>query len=335
MNRMALTCTFALIGLLAGNGASAGGTGFNPATVRQFVDDMVTKHDLDAAELTRLLGHARAQPKIIAAMRRPAEAKPWHQYRDLFLTPTRIQGGAAFWADAQPWLNKAEEIYGVPAEIIVGILGVETQYGRHQGKYRVLDALTTLAFNYPERADFFRTQLENFILLVREEHLDALTLAGSYAGAIGTPQFMPSSYRNFAVDFDGDGKKDLIGSSADVIGSVANYFKSHQWRPGQAIIAGATIRGDAYRVLLEQGLKPQTSLANFPDYGVTLADTQHPGMELGALIELDAAQGPEYWVGLQNFYVIICYNHSPLYAMAVYQLAQEVRAQHDVSVAHN
>ncbi len=335
MNRSLSTCAFALSGLLAANSAVAGSTGFESATVRQFVNEMVVKHDFDAAKLTRLLGHARAQPKIIAAMRRPAEAKPWHQYRELFLTPKRIQEGAAFWINAQPWLDKAEERYGVPAEIIVGIIGVETQYGQHKGKFKVLDALTTLAFSYPERAPFFRAELENFILLAREEQIDPLTLTGSYAGAIGVPQFMPSSYRRFAVDFDGDGKKDLIGSTADTIGSVANYFKSHEWRPGQSVITAATIQGDAYRGLLEQGLKPQTSLAQFAGHGVTLADPKPPGMELGALIELEAAQGPEYWVGLQNFYVITRYNRSPLYAMAVYQLAQEIRTQYDVSVARN
>ena len=335
MNRISFIYVLALSGLLAAGSVAAAGNGFKPATVRKFVNEMATKHDLDAAELTRLLKHARAQPKIIEAMRRPAEAKPWHEYRELFLTPTRIEGGAAFWADAQPWLAKAEERYGVPAEIIVGILGVETQYGQHKGKFKVLDALTTLAFNYPERAPFFRAELENFILLAREEHLNARTLTGSYAGAIGTPQFMPSSYRNYAVDFDGDGKKDLIGSTADVIGSVANYFKGHQWRPGQAVVVPATIQGDDYRGLLEQGLKPQTSLAKFPGYGVTLTEFQPPAMELGALIELQATQGPEYWVGLQNFYVITRYNRSPLYAMAVYQLAQQIRAQYDVNIARN
>lgn len=335
MNLATITCGIALIGLLAANNVAAAGNGFKKAVVRKFVAEMATKYDMDTLELNRLLRHARAQPKIIAAMSRPAEGKPWHQYRDLFLTPTRIQRGAEFWASAQPWLSKAEKQYGVPAEIIVGILGVETQYGRHQGNFKVLDALTTLAFNYPERAEFFRAELEQFILLVREEHLNALTMTGSYAGAIGTPQFMPSSYRRFAVDFDGDGKKDLIGSIADTIGSVANYFAGHEWRPGQAVIASATIKGDAYRGLLEQGMKPQTSITNLAGYGVTLAGPPPPGGELGALIELQTAAGPEYWVGLQNFYVITRYNHSPLYAMAVYQLAQEVRAQYDANVAHN
>lgn len=335
MNLASVTCAVALMGLLVTHAAMAAGTGFKKATVRKFVDDMVSKYDVNAAEVTRLLRHARAQPKIIAAMRRPAEAKPWHQYRELFLTPTRIEEGVAFWANAKPWLAKAEAQYGVPAEIIVSILGVETQYGRHRGKFKVLDALTTLAFNYPERAEFFRSELEHFILLTREEHLNALTLTGSYAGAMGTPQFMPSSYRRFAVDFDGDGKKDLLGSTADTIGSVANYFSSHEWRSGQPVVARAAVQGEGYRALLEQGIKPQTSLANFAGYGVTVTGVQPAGAELGALIELAAAEGPEYWVGLQNFYVITRYNHSPLYAMAVYQLAQEVRVQHDVSVAHN
>ncbi len=338
MNPASLTCALALIALLAAGGAEAasGNNGFKKATVRKFVSEMVAKYDLDSVELNRLLRHARAQPKIIAAMRRPAEAKPWHQYRELFLTPERTQQGAAFWTRAQPWLTKAEKQYGVPAEIIIGILGVETQYGQHKGKFKVLDALTTLAFNYPERAEFFRSELENFILLAHEEHLNALTLTGSYAGAIGMPQFMPSSYRRFAVDFDGDGKKDLTGNTADTIGSVANYFANHEWRPGQAVIAGAKIQGDAYRGLLEQGIKPQTSLSNFAGYGVTITDAPlPPATELGALIELETTQGPEYWVGLQNFYVITRYNHSPLYAMAVYRLAQEIRAQHEANAVKN
>jgi membrane-bound lytic murein transglycosylase B len=296
---------------------------------------MVAKHDFNALDLANLLGQAQQQQKILDAIRKPAEAKPWHQYREIFVTATRVQEGVKFWNEAQPWLEKAEAQFGVPPEIIVGILGVETRYGAQQGNYRVLDALMTLAFDYPERAAFFRGELEQFLLLSREEKIDPLTLTGSYAGAMGKPQFIPSSYRNFAVDFDGDGKRDLLNSTADAIGSVANYFRSHNWRQGEAVVSAATIEGDAYRGLLEQGIKPQTNLKNFSGYGVSVANAQLAETDLGALIELEHASGREYWVGLQNFYVITRYNRSPLYAMAVYQLAQEVRTQRDVSVAHN
>jgi membrane-bound lytic murein transglycosylase B len=303
--------------------------------VRQFVDEMVARHDLDAAELAGILSKAKVQKKILDAIRKPAEAKPWHEYRTIFVTSPRIQEGVEFWNNTQDWLAKAEDQFGVPAEIIVGILGVETYYGARQGKFKVLDALVTLAFDYPERAEFFRGELEHFLLLVREEKIDPLTLTGSYAGAIGKPQFIPSSYRRFAVDFDGDGRKDLVNSVPDAIGSVANYFRNHHWREGQPVIAAATVEGDAYRGLLEQGLKPQTNLMNFSGYGVSIAGEALAGTDLGALVELETPNGREYWVGLQNFYVITRYNRSPLYAMAVYQLAQEVRAQRDVSVANN
>ncbi len=303
--------------------------------VRQFVDEMVTKYDMDAADIAAILSKAKVQQKILDAMRKPAEGKPWYEYRTIFVTTPRVKEGVEFWNGAEKWLAKAEEEYGVPAEIIVGILGVETYYGSQQGRFKVLDALVTLAFNYPERGEFFRGELENFLLMVREEKIDPQSLVGSYAGAFGKPQFIPSSFRRFAVDFDGDGKKDLVNSVPDAIGSVANYFKSHQWRPGQPVIASATVSGDGYRNLLDQGLKPQTNLMNFSGYGVTIAQESLQGTDLGSLIEFETAKGPEYWVGLQNFYVITRYNRSPLYAMAVYQLAQEVRAQRDVSVANN
>lgn len=315
--------------------ARAENVSLKPEALQQFADEMVVKHNFNAAELAGLLAQARPQQKILDAIRKPAEAKPWHQYREIFLTQTRISDGNQFWTDNLAWLNKAEEQYGVPAEMIVSIIGVETRYGQHQGTFRVLDALTTLAFNYPERGAFFRAELEQFFLLVREEGLDPLTLTGSYAGAMGKPQFISSSYRNFAVDFDGDGKRDLTNSTADAIGSVANYFKSHQWRTGQPVLSAARIQGDAYLGLLAQGLKPHTPLASLPGQGVTVVTNDLPAMDLGALIELEIANGHEYWVGLQNFYVITRYNRSPLYAMAVYQLAQEVRVQHDLSVAGN
>jgi membrane-bound lytic murein transglycosylase B len=325
---------FAVV-IVAGSAPVAAAPVMQDPEVRRFVDEMVARHDLDAAELAGILSKAKVRKPILDAIRRPAEAKPWHEYRTIFVTAPRVEQGVEFWNNAQDWLAKAEDQFGVPAEIIVGILGVETYYGAQQGKFRVLDALVTLAFNYPERGEFFRGELEHFLLLVREEKIDPLSLVGSYAGAIGKPQFIPSSYRRYAVDFDGDGKKDLVNSVPDAIGSVANYFKNHHWRSGQPVIAAAKVEGDAHRTLLEQGLKPHTNLTNFAGYGVSIAGDASPGTDLGALVELETATGREYWVGLQNFYVITRYNRSPLYAMAVYQLAQEVRTRRDVSVARN
>lgn len=324
---------FAIVALFSFSAAASDGYMQRPA-VRQFVDEMAAKHDFNSVDLIDLLSQAVRQEKILDAIRKPSEAKPWHQYRELFLTTERIGDGVRFWNENHALLERAEEKFGVPPEIIMGILGVETRFGQQQGRYRVLDALMTLGFDYPERGEFFRKELEEFLLLTREEHLDPLTLMGSYAGAIGQAQFMPSSYRHFAVDFDGDGKRDLVHSTADAIGSIANYFKEHQWREGQPIVSPASINGAKYQSLLQQGLKPQTHLGRLSGYGVTVTDNHLENTQLASLIELESAKGMEYWIGLQNFYVITRYNHSPLYAMAVYQLGQEIRAQRELSVAH-
>ncbi len=295
--------------------------------MHQFINEMVREHKFKRARLKKLFKQAQYQDSIIEAMTRPAEAKPWYVYREIFLTPARLAGGNAFWEQNRETLLRAEQTYGVPAEIIIAILGVETRYGEQQGGYRVLDALTTLAFYYPKRATYFRKELKEFLLLTREEKLNPLEIKGSYAGAVGEPQFMPSSYRQYAVDFDNDGKRNLMESTADTIGSVANYFKKHKWQTGASVITRASVNDAQLKPLLDLGLKPATPVAKLMQQGVVPADPNLAPSTLGALIELEDQDGPEHWIGLDNFYVITRYNHSPLYAMAVYQLSQQILAQ--------
>ncbi|MDP1708551.1 MAG: lytic murein transglycosylase B [Gammaproteobacteria bacterium] len=297
-----------------------------------FIDEMVRQNGFDRAELTQLLAQAETKSSILDAIRSPAERKPWRDYRPIFVTPSRISGGVEFWNAHAAVLARAESIYGVPAEIIVAIIGVETRYGKNTGSYRVLDALATLAFDYPPRSPFFRSELEHYLLLSREEQIDATAPKGSYAGAMGLPQFMPSSFRRYAVDFDKDGRRDLWGSVDDVIGSVANYLSVHGWQPGAPIANRARVQGDKYTLLLDAGLKPEMGIDQLSRYGVTLdatdpAPTPGSGIVRGTLLELEGNNGLEYWVGMQNFYAITRYNISALYAMAVYQLSQEIRAQ--------
>jgi len=292
-----------------------------------FVTEMAQKHGFDPARLQRLMQGARYRQSIIDAITRPAEGKAWHQYRPIFVTDARAREGADFWRRNEALLQQAEAKYGVPPEIVTAIIGVETRYGRHSGKYPVLDALSTLAFGYPKRGDFFRRELEQFLLLSRKERVAAESALGSYAGALGMPQFIPSSYRAYAVDFDGDGKRDLWHSTADVIGSVAAYFKRHGWRAGEPITIRANGAGKADKSLLEQGMKPKLSIARLKQAGIR-PQQPLPDDTLASLIRLEGKGGDEYWLGLNNFYVITRYNHSNLYAMAVYQLSRKIMQQY-------
>ncbi len=296
--------------------------------LQAFVNRMVEQHQFNSDRLVRLFKQARLQPDIIAAISKPAEGKPWYQYRPIFLTEKRIKGGIAFWDKHAETLARAEQEYGVPAEIIVAIIGVETRYGGYTGKHRVIDALATLAFDYPPRSKFFTSELEQYLLMTREEQIDPLSLKGSYAGAMGIPQFISSSYRNYAVDFDGDGHRNLWDNPADAIGSVANYFKRHGWKPGEPVAVQAHVSGNRYQELVKKGMKPQLPLAEFSAFGVQIPE-QLDKNQLAALLEFETEGIPEFWLGLHNFYVITRYNHSSLYAMAVYQLSNEIRKQRE------
>jgi membrane-bound lytic murein transglycosylase B len=265
---------------------------------------------------------------------RPAEAKPWYQYRPLFVTEGRIQGGLEFWNANQELLAGVERELGVPAQIIVAIIGVETRYGTYTGRYPVLDALTTLGFGYPKRGDFFRSELEQFLLLSREENIDPLTTKGSYAGAMGKPQFIASSYRRYAVDFDQDGRRDLWNSTPDVVGSVANYFVRHGWRPGDPVATPARGVERSHRRFVEAGNKPSIPIGELAASGIGGAEAL-PRDSLASLIPLETKDGHEYWIGLHNFYVITRYNHSNLYAMAVFQLSEAIQARRNAETGHD
>jgi membrane-bound lytic murein transglycosylase B len=298
------------------------------AEQRAFIDEMVRKHGYDRAELTRLLEDAQFQDGIITLITRPAEAKPWYEYRAIMVTPERIEQGVEFWQRNADTLRRAEAELGVPPEIVTAILGVETRYGRNTGRHRVLDALFTLGFGYPKRASFFRKELEQFLLMTREEHLDARTLTGSYAGAMGKSQFMPSSFRAYAIDFDGDGRRDLWGSDADAIGSIANYFVRNGWRRGERVALPASGVDSRHQRFLEAGLKPGFTLGELAAAGVRVDTDGLPADTPCSLFDLDEENGPAYWAGLQNFFAITRYNRSELYAMAVYQLSREIAQSH-------
>lgn len=291
----------------------------------EFIDRMVAEHEFDRDELQALFAEVAYKDAIIQAMERPAErVRPWHEYRDIFITEQRIAQGVEFWRQHQQTLQRAEQQWGVPAEVIVAIIGVETSYGRNKGRWRVLDALSTLAFDYPKRSPFFTRELEQFLILTREQGKAPLELVGSYAGAMGYGQFMPSSYRHYAHDFDGDGLIDIWDNPVDAIGSVANYFSEHGWQPNQPVVSRATVREEFDESVANQALKPEHTLGELAGHGFIAKQALSPDLAATAMV-LEGKAGPEYWIGLENFYVITRYNHSRLYAMAVHQLGEKIR----------
>lgn len=289
--------------------------------IPEFIDSMVAKHQFNRAELERAFAHAQHQPSVIEAISRPATLKPWPEYRASFVNPERIRFGLEFWRKHRQILQSAEQKYGVPQEIILAVIGVETVYGRDAGKYRVLDALTTLAFDYPRRADFFRSELENYLLLARDEQYDLLDMRGSYAGAMGIPQFMPSSHRKYAVDFNGNHKIDLLNEPADAIGSVANYLQGYGWASGKRI----AVRAQANEIASAWEIASPRTLAAWSVAGV-VPSVNLSQEESARLTDFTVAEGKEYWLAFNNFDVITRYNNSDFYAMSVFQLAEALKA---------
>jgi len=303
------------------------------AEVDAYIEELIQQHDFSRPELEEVLAAAERRQDIIDLMRRPAERRlNWHEYRKIFLDEQRIAGGVEFWQQNQATLERAEKEYGVAPEVIVAIIGVETRYGRVTGRHRVVDALMTLAFDYPPRASFFRKELTQFLLLAREEGKNPTSLTGSYAGAMGFGQFIPSSYRNYAVDFDRDGVRDIWQNRTDAIGSVANYFSRHGWRGAAQVTLPVQLKAETEQLLdiANQSLKPTHSVAEMAEMGV-IVDGLDPEARV-LLLRLLGGDKPEYWLGFDDFYVITRYNHSRLYAMAVYQLGQEILKRRKQSI---
>lgn len=304
--------------------APAGASFLEREGVRAFIDDVSSRGDFNAAELRGLFEEVKRQDEVLEAIADPAEALPWHRYRPIFITDQRVEGGVEFARDNAELLARAEREYGVPPAIVAAIIGVETFYGRHKGRYPVLDTLATLAFEYPPRSAFFRRELEQFLILARDEGIAPRAVKGSYAGAMGMPQFISSSYRHYAIDFDGDGRRDLWDSDADVIGSVAAYLAEHGWQRGEPIVHRVRPSNDDWRELTSDRLKPRTDGEALRAAGLGVDPPVADG-ERVLVFALETETDPQVWVGRRNFYAITRYNHSPLYAMAVYQLAERIR----------
>ena len=292
--------------------------------VEAFITELAAKSDYSESELLQLFSQVKHQRHLFERMDKPAEKLEWHQYRKIFLTEKRIQKGREFLNQHRDLLQRIEQAYQVPAEIIVAIVGVETFYGTYKGKSPVFDTLVTFAFDYPKRAAFFTRELEEFLLLAREQGLDLRGVKGSYAGAMGVPQFISSSYRNYAVDFDGDGKANLFDSLPDILGSVANYFSRHGWQPGEAVTYPLLAQDHEGVKGIKTGMKPEYSWLEFKKAGLKTQAKLTDDSRV-ALVRLQQEDAPEYWAALKNFYVITRYNHSELYAMAVYQLSQKLK----------
>ena len=297
--------------------------GLDQQSIKQFIQYMEEKHDYDVLKLQGIFKQARYSDRVLQAISRPAEALPWYKYRPIFLKPDRVTQGINFWKKHRETLQAAEKEYGVPAEIIVAIIGVETRYGKFKGNDKVLDALSTLAFHYPKRSKFFRSELEQFLLLIREQNVDPISIKGSYAGAMGIPQFISSSYRNYAIDFDADNKVDIWNNPADAIGSVANYFKKHGWVPGEEIAIRAEPVNGYTPDFNNKKLEPDINFSELEKYGVKTQQNLARDLKL-KILSFENRDNNEIWLGFNNFYVITRYNHSHLYAMAVFQLSEEI-----------
>jgi len=289
--------------------------------IPEFIEEMIAKHQFKRNELEVVFDRAQHLPAVVEAISRPATAKPWLEYRAAFVNPERVKLGLIFWQTHELTLQRAEREFGVPQEIIIALIGVETIYGLNMGSFSTLDALTTLAFDYPRRAEFFRSELENYLLLARDQEFDLLAVRGSYAGALGIPQFMPSSYRNYAVDFNSNQKIDLLGEPEDAIGSVANYMKGYGWTNSVPIAVRAQLIKNTW---IGEITAPRT-LAAWSAVGIVPRD-EKLSERSARLIDFTVADGKELWLAFKDFEVITRYNNSDYYAMTVFQLAEELKA---------
>ncbi|MEE4282001.1 MAG: lytic murein transglycosylase B [Pseudomonadales bacterium] len=297
------------------------------ADVAAYISELAEQHGFAESELKALFARAQQRQDIIERISRPAEKTwSWARYRKLLVDEARIEKGVAFWADHVETLAQAQQVFGVEPEYVLAILGIETRYGEVKGSFHVLDALATLGFDYPPRADFFRSELTQFLLLAREEGKDPAELLGSYAGAMGYGQFISSSYRHYAVDFDEDGVRDIWSNPVDAIGSIANYFAQHKWRAGELVARKLNVSAAEAQPWLTTGLSLPHAVAQLAASGLPVSEL--PGDADVALYRMDAQEGDEYWLGLHNFYVITRYNRSHMYALAVHQLSQEIKRRY-------
>lgn len=326
----------AALGLCAGVAAQGRDTGDVAAGKHAFVDAMVQEHGFDRAALTAVIDGAKINQGILDAMSRPAErVVPWYEYRKIFLTEARIDAGVRFWTEHAASIDAMAERYGVAPEMLVAIVGIETFFGTRMGNYRVLDALATLAFAYPPRAKFFASELESFLLLAREEQVDVKAVLGSYAGAMGAGQFIPSSYRAYAVDGNGDGKRDLWSSWEDVLGSVANYFSKHNWKAGEPVVEPALRAADWEGPEPPNDLELRDTVGSLATMGYVFT-TDLPTDAPAAAYSFEAeGGGVEYWVGYHNFFVVTRYNRSTKYALAAHQLSEAIRNRYKGALAAN
>jgi len=308
--------------------------------IPEFIDEMVVKHKFKRAELERVFDHAQDLPNVIETISRPATLKPWMEYRAAFVNPERISLGLKFWKKYRQTLQSAERKYGVPQEIILAVIGVETVYGQDAGTFRTIDALTTLAFNYPRRADFFRNELESYLLLAREQQFNLLAIRGSYAGALGIPQFMPSSYRTYGVDFNGNHRVDLLHEARDAIGSVASYLKANGWNSNSGHakrsdeVAPVAVRAQVSEQICAGDITTPRTVAAWSATGIIPEENlDHAEDETARLIDFTVGEGKEFWLVFNNFDVITRYNNSDFYAMSVFQLAEALKEARKTSPA--
>ncbi len=296
--------------------------------IEKFIAYMAETHGFNVRDLRALFAKVQPSQDVTRAMSAPSTAKPWHEFKPLFVDQARIGAGVKFWNDNAEVLTQARSEFGVPEAIVVALIGVETRYGRNSGGFRVMDTLSTLAFDWPPRRDFFRRELEQFLLLAREQSWDPLTIKGSFAGAMGMPQFMPGSYRRYAIDYDKDGRIDLWRNPADVIGSVASYLREFGWKDGEPVVAPARVDTPDWRALLDLGLKPSLTLDQWKLRGVD-STQELPDVLLACLFSIDLAGGAEFWFGFDNFYALLQYNRSRNYAMAIVELAREIALERE------
>ena len=329
LRNIAIALSFSLIGIMLFTNAAKAKTPPRPTkAIQSFIQYMVKKHGFQKDKLTALMKKAKYDPKVIVSIKYPFEKKPWDYYRRYFLSKDRIEGGVEYWKTHLKTLNAVKKHYGVPPDIIIAIIAVESKFGRHTGGYNELNALSTLAFYYPPRSKFFKKELEHYLLLARKEKLSPLKIQGSYAGALGIPQFMPSSYRHYGVDYSKNQSVDLMSNHKDAIASVANYLKQSGWRQDQPVAVPAKIIGKIPQQLISKRARPKYTIEQLEKYQIYPVEKESPKL-MAALIAMHSTDSTEYWIVLRNFHAIMKYNPNTTYSLAVYELSRAIKKSYE------